>query len=194
MAQRLILASASPRRIELLTQIGVHAEVHACDVPELRQAGESALAYSRRVARAKAVAGWQLGGQERDCWALGADTEVVLDDCVYGKPVDAADAARMLRQLAGREHQVLTSVALIGAASDEVVTCVTAVQFAPLSDAQIGLYVDSGEPFGKAGAYAIQGRAATFIARIEGSYSGVMGLPLFETATLLRRAGCIDLF
>lgn len=176
----------------MLAQIRVPATVLACDVPELRQSGESALGYSRRVAHAKALAGWQLGACDATVRVLGADTEVVLDDCLFGKPDDAADAARMLRQLSGREHQVLTSVALIGAAFDEVVTCVTAVRFARLSDAQIARYVGSGEPFGKAGAYAIQGLAAAFVARIEGSYSGVMGLPLFETAALLQRGGCIE--
>jgi len=190
--QRLILASASPRRRELLNQIGVHAEVLACDVPEQRQAGESALAYSCRVARDKAIAGWNLCAQGRDCRVLGADTEVVLDDCVFGKPGNAQHAVSMLQQLSGREHQVLTSVALVGCGFDEVVTSSTAVRFARLSDAQIARYVDSGEPFGKAGGYAIQGRAAAFIVRIEGSYSGVMGLPLFETTALLQRAGWLE--
>ncbi|HWS25916.1 MAG TPA: Maf family protein [Xanthomonadales bacterium] len=192
MSRRLILASASPRRLELLTQIGVEVEVLACDVPEQRAPDESPLAYSCRVARAKALTGWQLAGADRHCWVLGADTEVVLDDCVFGKPADADAAIRMLQQLSGRDHQVLTSVALLGADFDEVATCSTAVRFAPMSEAQIRHYVASGEPFGKAGAYAIQGRAAAFIARIEGSYSGVMGLPLFETAALLQRAGCND--
>lgn len=189
---RLILASASPRRLELLTQIGVRAQVLVCDVPEQQQAGEAAVTYSCRVARAKAAAGWRLCDEDPDCRVLGADTEVVLDDCVFGKPLNADAAARMLRQLSGREHQVLTSVALLGADFDEIATSITNVRFAPMSDTQIGDYVDSGEPFGKAGAYAIQGRAAAFIAHIEGSYSGVMGLPLFETAALLRRAGCIN--
>lgn len=191
--KRLILASASPRRLELLTQIGVGAEVLACDVPEQRQAGETALSYSRRVAHAKAAAGWQQCAGGRDCRVLGADTEVVLDDRVFGKPVDADSALRMLRELSGREHQVLSSVALVGADFSEVVTCSTMVRFAPLPEAWMFEYIDSGEPFGKAGGYAIQGRAAAFIARIEGSYSGVMGLPLFETAALLRRAGYFDL-
>lgn len=189
---RLILASASPRRLELLAQLGVHSEVLACDVPEQRQPGETALDYSCRVARAKAAAGWRMCGEDPALRVLGADTEVVLDDCVFGKPADADAATRMLRQLSGRAHQVLTSVALLGAGFDEIATCITKVRFAPLSDAQIRRYVDSGEPFGKAGAYAIQGRAAAFIARIDGSYTGVMGLPLFETAALLRRAGCIE--
>jgi len=189
---RLILASASPRRLELLTQIGVRPEVIACDVPEQREPGETAVAYSRRVAQAKALAGWQLAGHPGGCCVLGADTEVVLDDCVFGKPADAAAATQMLRQLSGREHQVLTSVALVAGAFAEVVTCCTRVWFAPLSDSTVRRYVDTGEPFGKAGAYAIQGRAAAFIARIDGSYSGVMGLPLFETQALLQRAGCND--
>lgn len=185
----LILASASPRRLELLTLIGVAVDVIPCDVPEVRGAHESPIEYSQRVSREKARAGWLAAGAQPARVALGADTEVVLGDRVFGKPTDAADACSMLAELGGREHLVLSSVALCGLAIDEVLTSSTRVRFAPLTAGQIKHYVDRGEAFGRAGAYAIQGIASCFIERIEGSYSGVMGLPLFETATLLRRAG-----
>jgi len=120
---------------------------------------------------------------------LGADTEVLLDGRIFGKPADHQGAADMLAVLSGREHQVLSSVALIGQGFDEVISSLTTVRFAQLSTADIDAYVASGEPFGKAGAYAIQGRAATFIEHLQGSYWSVMGLPLFETAALLKRAG-----
>jgi len=187
--QKLILASGSPRRVELLRLIGIEAEVVRCDVPEQPGAGESPAAYSRRVARAKASAGREAYAQQFDRLVLGADTEVLLDGHVFGKPQDAQDAMKMLALLSGREHEVLSSVALIGPAFDEVISCSTAVRFAKLSQGDMEAYVASGEPFGKAGAYAIQGRAATFIEHIHGSYWSVMGLPLFETAALLRRAG-----
>lgn len=189
MRPRLVLASASPRRLELLTQIGVAVEVRPCDVPEVRAEGETPLAYSRRVARAKAVAGWDQVEHDPARLVLGADTEVVLDDRVFGKPADADAAHAMLAELSGREHWVLSSVALIGAQFDELLTCITRVRFAALDAATIRDYVASGEPYGRAGGYAIQGRAGAFIEHLDGSYSSVMGLPLFETATLMRRAG-----
>lgn len=185
----LVLASASPRRRELLAQLGIAVDVVPGDVPEVRAPGEAPGAYSQRVARAKAQAGWIAIGADPGRFVLGADTEVVLGDRVFGKPVDADDAAQMLRDLSGREHLVLSSVALIGADFDAVVTQVTRVSFASLSAAEIAAYVATGEPMGKAGAYAIQGHAAAFVAHIDGSYTGVMGLPLFETAALLRQAG-----
>lgn len=186
---RLVLASASPRRLQLLTQIGIEVEVIPCDIPEVRSPGESPLAYSQRVSREKAAAGWHAAGCSLERIALGADTEVVLGDRVFGKPVDAANARAMLAELAGREHQVLSSVALCGADIDQVLTSTTTVRFAALTPAQIARYVDSGESLGRAGAYAIQGLAGCFVERIDGSYSGVMGLPLCETAELLRRIG-----
>lgn len=185
----LILASASPRRLQLLSQIGVPVEVIPCDLPEVRAPGESPLEYSQRVSREKAQAGWRAAGAPDQRVALGADTEVVLGDRVFGKPADAADARAMLAELSGREHQVLSSVALFGAQIDCVLTSTTRVRFAPLSSAQIARYVDSGESLGRAGAYAIQGLAGCFVQRIDGSYTGVMGLPLCETAVLLRRIG-----
>jgi septum formation protein len=120
---------------------------------------------------------------------IGADTEVVLGDDVFGKPVDAEDAARMLRRLSGRAHRAISTVWCISAAREEHATSDSRVEFMPLDDADIAAYVESGEAFGKAGAYAIQGRAAAFVARLDGSHSGVMGLPLHETAGLLRRFG-----
>lgn len=185
----LILASASPRRLQLLTQIGIEVEVIPCDLPEIRAPGESPLAYSQRVSREKAEAGWRAAGCPRERFSLGADTEVVLADRVFGKPADAADARAMLAELAGREHQVLSSVALRGVDIDQVLTSTTTVRFASLTPAQIARYVHSGESLGRAGAYAIQGLAGCFAERIDGSYSGVMGLPLCETAELLRRIG-----
>ncbi len=190
MSSPLILASASPRRLELLRQIGIDPRVSAADIVEHQSSSETAAEYSRRIARDKALAVRALFAAG-DAWVLGADTEVVVDGLALGKPQDAEDAMRMLQLLSGREHQVLSSVALIGPNFDEVVLQSTSVRMARIEPAQMQAYVASGEPLGKAGAYAIQGRAACFIESIAGSYSGVMGLPLFETAALLRRVGLI---
>jgi septum formation protein len=184
----LYLASQSPRRRELLGRLGLPFAVLDVDVPERRAPGEHADAYVRRVARDKARAGLQLLGDAHG-WVLGADTEVVLDDEVFGKPLDAADAAVMLRRLSGRTHQVLSAVILAGPEGEHAVLSKSDVTFGPLDEATIAAYVASGEPEGKAGAYAIQGNAQAFIAHLSGSYSGVMGLPLYETAGLLRAAG-----
>lgn len=186
----LYLASQSPRRRELLAQLDVAFGILDVDVPEVRRPGELPRAYVERVARAKAQAGLS-ASRERDSDAvvLGADTEVLLDDRVFGKPRDAEDAMAMLRTLSGRTHAVVSVVACATAVANDVAVCESAVGFAKLDDDAIARYVATGEPFGKAGAYAIQGRAAAFIAHLSGSYSGVMGLPLFETAQLLRGAG-----
>lgn len=181
------LASKSPRRQQLLQQLGVAFDVLDVDVPEQRATGESPLAYVSRVARDKAAAGASRVG--RDNVVLGADTEVVLADHVFGKPHDAADAAAMLRRLSGCTHAVISAVWVLGAGREECAVCVSQVRFAALDENDIAVYVASGEPFGKAGAYAIQGRGAALIEHLEGSYSGVMGLPLFETARLLRGFG-----
>jgi septum formation protein len=141
------------------------------------------------VAHAKAAAGLLQVGGVPGALVLGADTEVVLDDEVFGKPVDAADAARMLARLSGRCHRVLSAVCLLGVGRAALQLQVSDVRFDVLDAARIGAYVATGEPLGKAGGYAIQGHAATFIAHLSGSYSGVMGLPLFETAQLLREHG-----
>jgi septum formation protein len=184
---RLFLASQSPRRRQLLEQIGQAFEVIALDVPEVRAPGEAPDAYVRRVAGEKARAGLRMLDETRDAVVLGADTEVVQGDDVFGKPVDASDAAAMLRRLSGRAHRVLSAVWCVSVAREEFALSESTVTFDELSDEHIAAYVASGEPAGRAGAYAIQGRAGAFIRHLSGSYSGVMGLPLFETAQLLRR-------
>ena len=188
---RLQLASQSPRRRELLARLGIDFGVIEVDVPERRMPGEPAADYVSRVAREKAGAGLLRMAGLADAVVLGADTEVVLDDAVFGKPADAADAAAMLRRLSGRTHQVLSAVWLVSAGREARVLSVSAVRFAALDEAVIAAYVAGGEPFGKAGAYAIQGRGGAFVAHLEGSCSGVMGLPLHETWALLRGFGLI---
>ncbi len=189
---RLYLASRSPRRRELLARLGCLFEVLDSDVPERRAPGESPADYVRRVAAAKAEAGWNsLGASAAGAWVLGADTEVVLDDVVFGKPADAEQALAMLRRLSGREHTVLSALCLRGATGAHGVLVESSVRFASLDDATLRDYVAGGEPFGKAGAYAIQGHAECFVTRLCGSYSGVIGLPLAQTAALLRAAGLL---
>lgn len=183
------LASQSPRRRELLAQLGVDFRVVDVDVPELRAAQESPREYVSRVARDKARAGLAALAGAAGARVLGADTEVVLDDEVFGKPRDALDAAAMLRRLSARTHVVVSAVWLVDAHGERGACCVSRVRFAELDEAAIAAYVATGESFGKAGAYAIQGRGAALVEHLEGSYSGVMGLPLFETARLLREAG-----
>lgn len=185
----LYLASQSPRRRQLLEQIGVEFGLLEVDVPEVRVPGEPALDYVSRVAREKAGAGLLKVAGSPGAIVLGADTEVVLGDEVFGKPVDAEDAAAMLRRLSGRTHLAITVVWLVSAAREAHAVCASRVEFAALDEARIATYVASGEPLGRAGAYAIQGRAAAFIRRLDGSYSGVMGLPLYETSSLLREFG-----
>lgn len=185
----LYLASQSPRRRQLLEQAGIRFDTVHVDVPEVRAPGESALDYVSRVAREKAGAGLLQLGSAAGAVVLGADTEVVLDDEVFGKPADRADAARMLRRLAGREHRVLTAVWCVSAGREERAINDSTVEFGSLSERQIADYVASGEPVGRAGAYAIQGRAGAFVRRLVGSYSSVMGLPLYETVALLARFG-----
>ncbi|TWH05653.1 Maf family protein [Pseudoxanthomonas taiwanensis] len=181
----LYLASKSPRRAELLERLGLSYRLLDVDVPEVRTPGERAADYVRRVARDKAAAGWALVCAEPGARVLGADTEVVLDGEVFGKPADADDAAAMLRRLSGRTHQVLSAVVVHDAAGAREVLSTTQVRFAALDEAAIAAYVATGEPLGKAGAYAIQGRAEAFVEHLAGSHSGVMGLPLHETARLL---------
>ena len=183
----LYLASKSPRRLELLRQSGVDPELLDVDVPELRLPGEPAADYVNRVAREKAGAGLLLVMSSPGALVLGADTEVILGDVVYGKPADAADAARMLRELSGRTHRVVTAVWLMSADREEHAIQQSDVRIAALSEADIAAYLDSGEWQGKAGAYAIQGRAGAFVAHLDGSHSSVMGLPLYETWELLRK-------
>lgn len=185
----LFLASQSPRRQELLRQIGVDFEILDVAVPEVRLPGEPPEDYVRRVAREKAGAGLFAVAGVPGAIVLGADTEVVLDDEVFGKPVDADDAARMLARLAGRAHRVLSAVAVVSAGREWQALSTSIVDVMPLDAAAIAAYVAGGEWRGKAGGYAIQGAAAAFVPRIEGSYSGVMGLPVHETARLLGAAG-----
>ena len=194
------LASQSPRRSQLLDQIGVaHALLlpHAEEDTETLEAvlpNERPAAYVQRVTQAKADAAlrrWQARGLP-PAPILCADTTVALEGVILGKPHNGADAAQMLAQLSGQSHQVFTAVAVALGAGRWAALSISQVQFAPLTPAQISAYVASGEPMGKAGAYGIQGAAAAFIAHIEGSYSGIMGLPLFETAQLLRSAGVLD--
>lgn len=184
----LVLASASPRRSALLRQIGV---VHRCAVPgvaEIRAAGESAQQCVSRLALAKAQQIFRLEARS-SVPVLGADTAVVLGDEMLGKPGDRAAALGMLERLSGRSHQVLTAVALVGALGEAVRVSVSTVRFRHIDAVEMARYWASGEPGDKAGGYAIQGYAAVFIEQLEGSYSGVMGLPLYETAALLDAAG-----
>ncbi|WP_313247909.1 Maf family nucleotide pyrophosphatase [Stenotrophomonas acidaminiphila] len=185
----LYLASRSPRRNELLARLDIPFRALDLEVPECRGADESPLAYVRRVAMDKARAGLAQVDDDPQPVVLGSDTEVVLGDRVYGKPVDAADAAAMLRSLAGRTHRVITAVALAAPTREAQVVVESEVTFAAMAEDEIAAYVASGEPMGKAGAYAIQGGAERWISRLAGSYSGVMGLPLQQTAALLRGFG-----
>lgn len=194
MTATLYLASQSPRRRELLAQIGVMPQVLSIDIDESRCGDESAADYVQRLAQEKAEAGWQLVNSSSLPLlpVLGADTAVVVDGAILGKPLDAADGRAMLQRLSGRAHEVLTGVALCGPRGVQVMMSRTQVWFGCLSATDIESYWASGEPRDKAGGYGIQGLAAVFIERIEGSYSGVVGLPLFETAALLRPYGIVQ--
>ncbi|HET8744512.1 MAG TPA: Maf family protein [Ramlibacter sp.] len=191
------LASQSPRRRQLLEQIGVRYELLLPDADEDSEAleevhpGEAPARYVKRVTALKldaAVARMQRRGLE-PAPVLCSDTTVALGRTIYGKPADARDAARMLRELSGRTHRVLTAVAMQAGRRRAEAVSDSRVSFAPLRPADIRAYVESGEPMGKAGAYAVQGRAAVHICRIAGSYTGIMGLPLHETAGLLKALG-----
>jgi septum formation protein len=183
------LASASPRRSELLRQIGAPFRVRAPAVDERPLPGEEPLAYVARVAAAKAEAVWADLMSDETRPVLAADTAVVLADEILGKPADAAEAEAMLERLSGRAHCVLTAVALRHAGGLDAACSETEVRFRPTTPAERRAYCATGEPFDKAGGYGIQGHAAVFVESIRGSYSGVVGLPLFETAALLARRG-----
>ena len=183
------LASGSPRRRELLRQIGVTFRVVGAELDETAFQGESPLAYVSRLAQAKAGVGWERSRDLGTAPVLAADTAVVLDAKILGKPKGLNDAMAMLLQLSGRAHQVLTAVALRTAAGTEVKVSHSTVTFRSIDPSEARAYWETGEPSDKAGAYAIQGYAAIFISDLKGSYSGVMGLPLFETAALLEVAG-----
>nr|WP_315493424.1 Maf family protein [uncultured Rhodoferax sp.] len=197
MSDFIYLASQSPRRRELLTQIGV---VHELLLPtpdedaeslEVVLAGEAPDVYVQRVTALKLIAARarlvRAGGQNRPI--LCADTTVAMGGEILGKPEHADDAQRMLRALSGQTHRVFTAIAIGWGDKTAQACCESRVTFAEMSETEIAGYVASGEPMGKAGAYGVQGLAAAFIARIEGSYSGIMGLPLFETAQALREVG-----
>lgn len=178
----LILASASPRRAELLRAARLAFETRAVDVDETPLPDESPDAHVRRLAEEKARA---VHAKRRDAVVLGADTVVVADGKILGKPRDEEEAARMLRMLSGREHEVLTGVAVVGPNSSRTEVASTRVWLSPLTDDEIAWYVATREPMDKAGAYAIQGFASRFIERIEGSYSNVVGLPVALVYRLL---------
>ncbi|MBI3896688.1 MAG: septum formation inhibitor Maf [Gammaproteobacteria bacterium] len=188
---KIYLASASPRRQELLRQIDVAFDVLPADIVEQPHIGEPARDYVARLARAKARHVVQLVTERNlpPAPVLGADTEVVIDNDILGKPRDPAHGLAMLRRLSGRTHAVLTAVTLVDQDAEYGVLSESAVTFAPLSEDDIERYWATGEPADKAGGYAIQGRAAAFITRIEGSYSGIVGLPLAELVQLLKHVG-----
>jgi septum formation protein len=190
----LYLASASPRRRELLAQIGVQCRVLPVDLDESPTLGEAAEVYVRRLALEKARAALSMLEPAGGALVLAADTAVVVGTLVLGKPRDAADAAAMLRKLAGREHRVLSGVALVGPGLGErSALSESRVRLRPIEEAEMAAYWATGEPGDKAGGYAIQGLGAVFVEDLTGSYSGVMGLPLFETAALLAAAGLAPL-
>jgi septum formation protein len=198
-SKRIYLASRSPRRRELLKQVGISFEIvlfredarRGVDVDESPQAGESPSDYVLRVACSKAeAASLRLNQRRLPAYpVLAADTTVVLDGRILGKPADEADAVAMLTALAGKSHQVLTAVAVGRYERLETRLSTSTIEFAALTPAQIRSYVATGEPLDKAGAYAIQGRAGAFVRHLAGSYTGVMGLPLYETVELLETFG-----
>ncbi len=182
---KLVLASASPRRQELLRNAGIAFEVQPADIAEYPQPGESAKTCAERLARAKALA---VARQRPYDFVLGADTVVVVDGHILGKPSDANDAARMLRMLSGRRHQVITGVCLVVHGQSSVASETTLVTVSQITGEEIADYVATGEPMDKAGAYAIQGIASRWIPRIEGDYSNVVGLPVALVFGMLKSA------
>jgi len=184
---RLVLASASPRRAALLREAGWAFEVAPVDLDETLRPGETAQAYVERLAQAKAAAA---ASKDPEAVVLGADTTVVVQGQVLGKPLDSADAARMLRLLSGRTHDVLTGICLRKGLRSLVHVESSRVRIAALSDAEIEWYIGTGEPFDKAGGYAVQGLASRFIEAVDGSYSNVVGLPVASVNSLLKQLGC----
>jgi septum formation protein len=183
---KLILASASPRRRELLASIGMEFDVIPSDVPEQRADGETPEEYVARLSRDKARA---IAATNRDRSVLAADTIVVLGDDVLEKPSDSADARRMLSQIAGKTHVVFTGVTLISKGYSDTHVCTTEVRMLPMTEGDVAWYVETGEPLDKAGAYAAQGKGGMFIDSIHGSYTNVVGLPLALLFQMLRKAG-----
>jgi septum formation protein len=191
MSAPLILASASPRRRELLGHFGIEFDIVPSGVPEVPHPGEEPALFARRAALDKAM---DVAGKRPGRWVLGADTVVVIDGRILGKPSGAAEAREMLRCLSGRVHQVLTAVVLIGPDGGPVADLVvqSSVEFRELSDEEIATYAASGEPLDKAGAYAIQGGAGRFVRSVTGSYSNVIGLPVDEVRRLFLDSGLLD--
>lgn len=188
--QKVILASQSPRRVAILKQMGIDCVVMPADIDESQLANESPTDYVLRLAKHKALAiQQQLNGQHAEMPILAADTTVALGDSIFGKPENDADALRMLKQLSGTQHQVHTAVAGIFKQQIELALNTTLVEMMPLSDAMIAAYIATQEHKDKAGSYAIQGLAGSWIKRIDGSYTGVMGLPVHETAIILKKLG-----
>ena len=177
-----VLASRSPRRSELLARLGVQIEIAPADIDESPRSGEEPIAYVERLAREKARA---VAVRFAEHTVLGADTTIDIDGRILGQPVDEADMRRMLRELSGRTHRVHTGVAVISSAGEEAVVVTSLVTFHPLTDETLEWYIGTGEPWGKAGSYAIQGLGSTLVAATRGSMSNVIGLPLRETAHLL---------
>ncbi|MGC1437423.1 MAG: Maf family protein [Terriglobales bacterium] len=197
----LVLASASPRRQELLRNAGIPFVVQPTNIPEVPEPGEAPRAFAERMAREKALAVFR---RRPNDFVLGADTIVVVDGEILGKPRDSADAVRMLRVLSGRTHQVVTGVCLVGprlrtgdrqpeAGFEDIRSETTLVTVDPLGDDDIHSYVSTGEPTDKAGAYAIQGRASRWVSRIEGDYFNVVGLPVSLVYKMLREHGAIEI-
>ncbi len=187
--KQLILGSQSPRRRELLTGLGVKFSVVVADIDETPVAGESPADCVLRLASVKADAVWRRTGASSDSAVLAADTIVVIDGDILGKPENREHAVAMLSRLSGREHQVMTALALRSATTEESLLQTSKVRFAKLTAREIADYVATGEPDDKAGGYAIQGLAAAFVVSLTGSYSGVVGLPLYETRQLLKKNG-----
>jgi septum formation protein len=174
----LVLASSSPRRQELLRAARISFTVHPANIPEELQRGESPRHFSERLAHEKAATVHEKLSQSKDIFVLAADTIVVVDEHILGKPADGDDAARMLRMISGRDHQVITSVCLLGTKVREIQSETTVVTVSNISEKEIAEYVSTGEPMDKAGAYAIQGMASRWVPRIAGDYSNVVGLPV----------------
>ena len=184
---KLILASSSPRRRELLGVFGIEFEIDSADIDESPRTNETPAAMTERLARQKAEHIFSARGQIG--WVLGGDTTVAVGDMMLGKPAEHNEAVAMLERLSGREHRVISAVALVGPGFSQGAISVTTVLFDTLSTEQIARYCDSDEPYDKAGGYGIQGLAGTFVRELRGSYSGVVGLPLYETRQLLEQAG-----
>jgi septum formation protein len=193
----LVLASSSPRRQELLRNVRILHTIHPADIPEKQRVGESPTEFARRMARDKARAVYDALHPPAGTFVLGADTVVVVDNDVFGKPADEQDALHMLRRLSGRAHEVVTGICLRGIDTgapegfEDVQSESTRVLFSSVSEDEMNDYIASGEPMDKAGAYAIQGLASRWIPRIEGDYSNVVGLPVALVCRLLREHGAI---